>query len=39
MAFKTRPDKLPFETKIVTEHIYSASQLLVADHHVWAATQ
>src|SRR5579859_679375 len=22
MAFKTRPDKLPFETKIVTEHIY-----------------
>jgi len=28
MAFKTRPDKLPFETKIVTEHIYSASQLL-----------
>jgi 2-isopropylmalate synthase len=28
MAFKTRHDKLPFETKIVTEHIYSASQLL-----------
>ena len=28
MAFKTRPDKLPFETKIVTEHIYAASQLL-----------
>ena len=28
MAFKTRRDKLPFETKIVTEHIYSASQLL-----------
>jgi 2-isopropylmalate synthase len=28
MAFKTRPDKLPFETKIVTEHIYSTSQLL-----------
>jgi 2-isopropylmalate synthase len=28
MAFKTRPDKLPFETKIVTEHIYEASQLL-----------
>jgi len=28
MAFKTRSDKLPFETKIVTEHIYSASQLL-----------
>src|SRR5580692_4312945 len=28
MAFKTRPDRLPFETKIVTEHIYAASQLL-----------
>jgi 2-isopropylmalate synthase len=28
MAFKTRHDKLPFETKIVTEHIYAASQLL-----------
>jgi len=28
MAFKTRPDKLPFETKIVTEHIYATSQLL-----------
>jgi 2-isopropylmalate synthase len=28
MAFKTRRDKLPFETKIVTEHIYSASRLL-----------
>jgi 2-isopropylmalate synthase len=28
MAFKTRRDKLPFETKIVTEHIYSCSQLL-----------
>jgi 2-isopropylmalate synthase len=28
MAFKTRPDKLPFETKIVTEHIYEASQML-----------
>src|SRR5579864_1166530 len=28
MAFKTRPDKLPYETKIVTEHIYGASQLL-----------
>ena len=39
MAFKTRPDKLPFETKIVTEHIYAASQLLVANHHLWAATQ
>ncbi len=39
MAFKTRPDKLPFETKIVTEHIYATSQLLDADHHLWAATQ
>ena len=28
MAFKTRHDKLPFETKIVTEQIYSVSQLL-----------
>jgi 2-isopropylmalate synthase len=28
MAFKTRPDHLPFETKIVTEQIYSTSQLL-----------
>ena len=28
MAFKTRHDRLPFETKIVTEHIYSASQML-----------
>ncbi len=28
MAFKTRPDRLPFETKIVTEHIYSTSQML-----------
>jgi 2-isopropylmalate synthase len=28
MAFRTRADKLPFETKIVPEQIYSASQLL-----------
>jgi 2-isopropylmalate synthase len=28
MAFKTRRDRLPFETKIVTEHIYAVSQLL-----------
>ncbi|MCX6591216.1 MAG: 2-isopropylmalate synthase [Acidobacteria bacterium] len=28
MAFKTRQDRLPFETKIVTEHLYPASQLL-----------
>ncbi len=28
MAFKTRHDRLPFETKIVTEHIYSTSQML-----------
>src|SRR5271166_5783012 len=28
MAFKTRPDRLPYETKIVTEQLYSASQLL-----------
>jgi len=28
MAFKTRRDRLPYETKIVSEHIYAASQLL-----------
>ena len=28
MAFRTRRDKLPFETKIVTEQLYSASQML-----------
>ena len=28
MAFRTRPDRLPFETKIVSEHLYPASQLL-----------
>jgi len=28
MAFKTRHDRLPFETKIVTEQIFSTSQLL-----------
>jgi len=28
MAFKTRSDRLPYETKIVTEHIYAASRLL-----------
>jgi 2-isopropylmalate synthase len=28
VAFKTRHDRLPFETKIVTEQIYSTSQLL-----------
>lgn len=28
MAFKTRGDRLPFETKIVTEHLFPASQLL-----------
>jgi 2-isopropylmalate synthase len=28
MAFNTRRDRLPFETKIVTEQLYSASQLL-----------
>ena len=30
MAFKTRHDRLPYETKIVTEHIYSASQMLTS---------
>src|SRR5690349_8078449 len=28
MAFKTRRDKLPFETKIVSEQLYSTSQML-----------
>ena len=28
MAFKTRHDRYPYETKIVTEQIYSASQML-----------
>ncbi len=28
MAFKTRPDQFPFETKISTEHLYPVSQLL-----------
>lgn len=28
MAMKTRNDRYPFETKIVTEHLYPASQLL-----------
>ncbi len=28
MAMNTRRDKIPFETKIVTEHLYAASQLL-----------
>ena len=39
MAFKTRRDRLPFETKIVTEHLYPASQLLTLDHHLRAATE
>ncbi len=28
MAMKVRNDRYPFETKIVTEHLFSASQLL-----------
>ena len=28
MAFHTRPDRLPFRTNVVTEHIYACSQLL-----------
>src|SRR5206468_2757917 len=28
VAFNTRRDRLPFETKIVTEHLFPASQLL-----------
>ncbi len=30
MAINTRRDRLPFETKIVTEHLFSASQLLTS---------
>ncbi len=30
MAFKVRNDQLPFETRIVTENLYSASQLLAS---------
>src|ERR1700675_2997836 len=30
MAIKTRPDRLPFETRIVTEQLYPASQLLAS---------
>ena len=30
MAMNTRRDRLPFETRIVTEHLYSASQLLTS---------
>ncbi len=30
MAFKTRQDRLPFETKIVTEQLYPCSQLLTS---------
>jgi 2-isopropylmalate synthase len=30
MAINTRRDQLPFETRIVTEHLYAASQLLTS---------
>ncbi|MGH9558175.1 MAG: homocitrate synthase/isopropylmalate synthase family protein, partial [Bryobacteraceae bacterium] len=30
MAIHTRRDKLPFETRIVTEHLFAASQLLTS---------
>ena len=30
MAFKTRPDRLPFTTGIQTEHLYPASQMLAS---------
>ena len=30
MAMKTRPDRLPFETRIVTEQLYSSSQMLAS---------
>src|SRR5579863_5709250 len=28
MAFRTRPDRLPYQTRIAAEHLYAASQLL-----------
>jgi len=30
MAFNTRRDRLPFQTRIVTEHLFSASQMLTS---------
>src|SRR6202040_4313832 len=30
MAMNTRPDRLPFQTRIVTEHLFPASQLLAS---------
>src|SRR6202140_2535705 len=30
MAMNTRPDRLPYETKIVTQHLFPASQLLAS---------
>jgi 2-isopropylmalate synthase len=30
MAMKTRPDRLPYETRIVTEHLYPCSQMLTS---------
>ena len=30
MAMKTRPDRLPFETRIVSEQLYSASRMLAS---------
>ena len=30
MAFKTRPDRLPFDTAIHAEHLYACSQLLTS---------
>ena len=30
MAFNTRRDRLPFETRIVTEHLFGASQMLTS---------
>jgi 2-isopropylmalate synthase len=30
MAFNTRRDRLPFETRIVTEHLFAASQMLTS---------
>ena len=39
MAMKTRNDRLPYHTGIVTEHLYPASQMLTVDHHLRSAAE
>ena len=39
MLFKTRQDRLPYDTGIRTEHLYSASQLLAFHDHLRPATE